>query len=295
MRLIKDIYVTLFGAGTSLATAWFLVYIETRYEIAIYTYSYWFALPLGAIAAGIVGGIGYYFGAKLVGHRPGPTLLPSVLLVSGATFFAIHYLIYDRLRTTGGLNYYLMERLGFSLRELPFFDYLDLSIRGTTLMFFGRGGTTQIGPLGAWGYAVATLQVIGFAAGGLSIYLYLRKLPYCFICSRYLRSQAKWTRYYRDSSELAIAAQVQNYHFERGELEEAIKAIVESGHSEQKSREAEGILQLWQCRSCGFHRLNFTARQKVNHHWQEIPELKLTCVESNDKTTLEAEFIAYSK
>jgi hypothetical protein len=295
MRFIKDIYVALFGAGTSLATAWLLAFIETHFNIAVYTYCFFFIIPLGAFAAGIMAAGGYYLGAKLVGHRPGPLLLLTMLLVSGATFFAVHYLVYDQLRAAGCVVYYQVEQNGWSLQDLSFFHYLDLNLRETTLVFFNKGSSVNTGPIGSWGYAMAALQVIGFTFGGLMVYIHLTELPYCFACSRYLRKRAKWVRYYRDPSELLNAVRLQSYHFERAELDEAIKTLLGSGHSRPKGAEAEATLQLRRCRGCGYHRLDFTARRKVINDWREVPELSMNCVESDDLTPLEAEVISYSK
>lgn len=94
-RTVQDLLVTAFGLATSVAIAVLLVLIEIRWELAIYTFTFWFIIPVGAIGAGLVAAGGYYLGARLFNHRPTSILLFNMLGISVGTFFLIHFLTYS--------------------------------------------------------------------------------------------------------------------------------------------------------------------------------------------------------
>ncbi len=69
-RIAKGLIVTIFGIATTVLTAAGLVYMELRYDCAIYGFVYAFVLPFGAFISGVVAASGYYIGSRLVSFRP---------------------------------------------------------------------------------------------------------------------------------------------------------------------------------------------------------------------------------
>ena len=45
-------------------------------------------------------------------------------------------------------------------------------------------------PLGAWGYGVRLLEVLGFVGGGIIVPAIFRAMPYCETCGRYMKTRA---------------------------------------------------------------------------------------------------------
>jgi hypothetical protein len=52
--------------------------MEKYGHFSFYTFSYWLIFPVGAICCGFVAAGGYYFGAKLLNHRPTPLIFFNV-------------------------------------------------------------------------------------------------------------------------------------------------------------------------------------------------------------------------
>ena len=69
-RTGEDFLVGGCGLATSLLTALILWYIEQRFGWALYSWTFWFVIPVGAFLAGFAGASGYYFGSWFFGHRP---------------------------------------------------------------------------------------------------------------------------------------------------------------------------------------------------------------------------------
>ena len=152
-RAIQDLTVSAFGLITSIITAIILIIIEVYFKLSLYTFMFWFIIPVGAIGAGFVAAGGYYLGARIFGHRPSPLILLNMVLISIGTFFLIHY-----------LSYITLDIDGIPVRTLvPFGTYLDTIITKTSMSIgFRFRSVAETGEVGSWGYAIAIIQVIGF-------------------------------------------------------------------------------------------------------------------------------------
>ncbi len=203
-RTGEDFLVALCGLVTSLLTALILWLIETRFGFAFYTWTFWFVIPAGALLSGFAGASGYYAGSWFFGHRPTRLLLLNIVAASIATFFLIYYLSYITLQIAGKqVSDYV-----------PFWQYLDIAIRSTSMEFRYRGAVKlgSTGELGSFGYVVSILQILGFAAGGFVVYAHLVSQPYCEKCSRYLSGKGRQARYTGDAEgQQAMVARVFEY------------------------------------------------------------------------------------
>jgi hypothetical protein len=253
------------GFVTSLLTALILWWVEARFGFALYTWMVWFVIPVGAILAGFAGASGYYAGALYFGHRPTRLLLLNIVLASIATFFLIYYLSYVSLQIEGK-----------QVRDyVSFPQYLDTAIRSTSLEFrlrVAKIGST--GELGAFGYVMAFLQVLGFAAGGFGIYGYLVSKPYCERCSRYFSGKGRQIRYAADSEGLqktvaGILEQMRN-----NAAAQAIEQHRGSGTpTPQKGDQLRSLFEVQHCKQCGQHWVKFTVEKKTGDNWKEVREL----------------------
>ena len=93
-RLSQDLLVTLFGALSSLLAAIVLAYCELQLNVAIYSFTAWLIIPIGAIGAGFVAASGYYIGSRIFNHKPDKTILLSMVMISFATYFLFNFLIF---------------------------------------------------------------------------------------------------------------------------------------------------------------------------------------------------------
>lgn len=262
----EDILVGLCGLVTSLVTAIILWFVEERFGFALYSWTFWFIVPVGALLSGFAGASGYYAGSWFFGHRPTRLLLVNIVVASLATFFLIYYLAYVTLQVEGKqVSDYI-----------PFWQYLDIAIRSTSMEFRYRGAVKigSTGELGSFGYVVSVLQILGFATGGFGVYAYLVSQPYCEKCSRYLSGKGKQVRYTGDAEGLqAVAARV--FEFVKGDaISSAIQQHRDFGTAKhEKDDHLRSVVEVRYCKKCGKHWVKFAVEKKSGDNWKEISEL----------------------
>jgi hypothetical protein len=265
-HLGKDLVVTACGLVTCGLTALILALVEEQWDVALYTFSLWFVIPVGALIAGFVGATGYYAGAKLFDHKPGTLLLVNIVVASVATFFLIHY-----------LEYATMEINGVALRErVPFLEYLDVMIRSTSMSVrAGRSSSvTNTGELGGWGYIPAILQVLGFAIGGFCVYAWLAGEAYCDACARYLTGGAKQTRFTGDADGFTAFMGRLGSLFEAGDFQGAIAEHRGFGTVKgDKEDHLRSTIEIRKCKACPTSWMHFTVEKKEGREWKNISEL----------------------
>ncbi len=186
--------VSLIGICSALITAIILASLEYYMEIAIYSFTFFFIVPVGAIGAGIVASSGYYLGAKVFNEKPVGGIAFNMIAASVGTYLIINY-----------ISYYSMEYDGKEIKNLvTFWEYLKIMIQETSISLYYRGHSSgsalQIGA--TLGYIYAALQILGFALGGFAVYVWLLKSPYCSNCSRYMKRTAIQERYTSYSKQL---------------------------------------------------------------------------------------------
>lgn len=258
----------LFGLVTSLLTALFLWWIEQEFQFAFYTWMFWFVIPVGAMLSGFAGASGYLLGAWLLGQRPTWLLLINILFASVATFLSIHYLAYITLEVEGKqVSDYI-----------PFLQYLDIETTSNSMEYRVHGakvGTT--GELGALGYGVAFLQIIGFAAGGFAVYGYLLSKPYCQKCSRYLRRKGMETRYTADPEGLQDSTAKIFEFLQSGAISHALEQQKNFGNAKhEKISHLRSVSEVRHCKQCGQHWVKFSVEKQSGDNWNEIPELTVS-------------------
>ncbi len=267
-KTLQDLVVSAFGATTSIATAIILFFIEVRFGFSLYTWIFFFVIPVGAMLSGFLAAGGYYLGARLFSLRPTPLILLNMVAISVGTFFLIHF-----------LGYAVLEVEGKQVSDyISFGTYLDILIRHQSVGFYFHAkevGST--GELGSWGYVYALLQIGGFAFGGFCVFGYLFLLPYCDTCSRYLSGRAKQERFAGDSDAFALMVGELATAFDAGRPQEAINqhaAIAETSH--RKELHLKSTLKLKKCRGCGKNWLGFSVQKSTGRDWKDINKLELS-------------------
>ena len=196
-------------------------------------------------------------------------MLLNVILVSVFTYFAVHY-----------LDYIALEIEDTPVREfLSFGEYMDISIRSTSMEFMRRGVATgaETGELGNLGYGIAALQVLGFAFGGLGVYGYLVSRPYCRRCSRFMFRKGLQTRYTDDPKGVqASTAQVYS-SIDSGDVRGAIQIHSLFGNREYaEDRYLRSWIEIMDCRQCGRHWAKYQVEKWARNDWKEIADLTVS-------------------
>ena len=152
---------------------------------------------------------------------------------------------------------------------------------GTQLGAGGGGKITQVGgSIDALGKGVANagtnslasmIAILGFALGGVVVYGLLRTLPYCEACGEFLAQKGAQTRYFL--TERALRNCVDDFHARMEEHQFADSILAHFGvGSGEKSHLSEfaSTIEIRECKSCHTHRMQFSARRKRGHNWQNI-------------------------
>jgi hypothetical protein len=264
-RTIQDLIVTGFGMITSVLTAIVLAASETKFSIALYSFTLWFVIPVGALLSGFAAASGYYFGARIFHHRPTRLLIFNVISVAVTTYFLLNY-----------LEYRFLDIKGQAVSELiPFGQYMDIMLSHQSLEFRIRGAKLgETGDLGSFGYVMAVLQIVGFAVGGLCVYTYLRAAPFCDRCNRYLKKTLSTVRYTSDASQLQVLYGNVVDHLKQGSPSSAVQLLSSFGQAKYTDgANLNGELKLWKCTNCPQEFVDFSINKWNGKDWKQIPEL----------------------
>ncbi len=270
-NIFKDVLITLFGAVTSLLTAFILYWVESRWSMSFYSLMIWFIIPAGAGVSGFAAASGYYFGARFFNHKPRKIILLNMLAVSFGTYLFIQYLDYSFLEVEGkSVAHYL-----------SFWEYLDISMTNTSVQIRAGRGHVKVGnavELQGLGYVYALLQVIGFALGSFVLHLYLSTRLYCEKCLRYFSSKGNASRYTDNKEALADFIKKAINLLEKHNLTEIISLHAEAGSSkcDLKKHYFKTDLNLKSCKECGKHHLSVNVFKKNGKDdWDEIHDLSI--------------------
>ena len=130
-----------------------------------------YVLPIGAILVGLVAGLGYGITSFMMGYKIGKWLLVSILMLQVIAYFAAQFLAFR------GMDL-VYEETGEPVAFTTWFHLTTITI-----------AFKKSGELGAWGYGVRALEIIGFALGGLIVPAVLMGKSYCEKCQRYMKTK----------------------------------------------------------------------------------------------------------
>jgi len=264
-KFIQDILVSTFGLISSLITALILAFVKLQFNFSIYSFMFWFIIPIGACFSGFAAATGYYFGSKLFNLKPSGMILLNIILISVGTFFVMNYLIYLGLNINGKQ---VSDYVSFS-------TFLDISIRNTSMGLL-RSRSAATGPLGSWGYVVAILQILGFAAGGLATFGWLSSIPYCDKCLKYFFSKGKQKRYFSDLESVRNQYEMLGEYIIRDDLKEALEKHRNEGtEAPWEISKLCSRIELNYCKSCKRHHLKYVISVLRGDDWKDIDDLKL--------------------
>ncbi|MBI4230486.1 MAG: hypothetical protein HY608_06590 [Planctomycetes bacterium] len=171
-----QMYVLLGGASTSVGalslTGW-LARSTGDFNVMGWYANY--IIPIGPILVGLVAGSGYGIASWIRGVKITRGLLAAVLLLQCATYA---YAQFDEYRTFAPAYE--------DGTPVPFTTYYDFVTRSIAF----QSGAKEGKPLGAIGYGVRFLELLGFVFGAVFAPIVLKSKPYCERCSRYMKTRA---------------------------------------------------------------------------------------------------------
>jgi hypothetical protein len=127
------------------------------------------------LLVGMVASLGFGITSYVTGTKITGTLLLSSLLLLIAGYGLAQWLEFRHV--VAGLP---------DGDDVSFWAYYDSVTRSFA---WKRHGGQRGDPLGGLGYALRSLEVVGFVLGGVLAPLGLRKMPYCDVCGVYKRSR----------------------------------------------------------------------------------------------------------
>jgi hypothetical protein len=259
--IIQDLIVTAFGFVTSWATAYALVYFEHEHQVSIYAWLYAFIIPVGAILSGFVAATGYWIGARVFNHRPTKSILWNMVTVSILTFFMIHEQGHD-----------LAVKRGYPKGYWTYLQEVTESMSYSS----GRGSSKTAGePLGALGYGVVALEILGFTFGAFAVYGVLRSRQYCEPCSKYFSKKGQRLHHLADLNQLNILAQKFHQAMSEQRYQEAINEYCAQPKAKMWKKSVMSTLQLFYCKNCGKHQIVFSASTRNGNQWAPVTQLAL--------------------
>ncbi|MBV9227030.1 MAG: hypothetical protein JOY85_23590 [Acidobacteriaceae bacterium] len=246
-------------------TALLLALIEFKFGIALYSFMWWFVIPVGALLAGFAAASGYYFGAKTFHHRPTRLLVFNMISVAVTTYFVINY-----------LNYSLLQIDGHPASSLVSFgQYMDVLLSHQSLALRIRGAKVgETGDLGAFGYIVALLQILGFAVGGLAVYGNLRSNPYCGKCNKYLKVISSIMRHASDAEQIQRVYNRVLTELQNGNSLQAVSSLAEFGTkaSIPSTMPLRAEVTLYRCVCCPQEFVKASLCTHNGRDWNSVPE-----------------------
>ncbi len=228
----------------------------TGYDLS--TFSLWLVIPAGAIFTGLAASSGYYFGSIYLHTQARWYVALQTVVVAALTYLLIQY-----------LQYYFFTLDGAPVRDRVSFETFEQIALTHQQIHLGRG-MMNVGEVGSLGYGLAALDLLGFLAGGVVLYLILRRRATCKTCPRYLHTRAVKHRRFNDFQQ---ASSYYDGLFDKPVNDPAFAAqAVIAGSSAKAKKGAINIkTSIMECPECSRQRW-FDAVQMFNgRDWRDIP------------------------
>ena len=98
---MRDFGTHLLGLITTIITIVICVWVELNSDFVIYSFTFFFIIPVGACLVGLGSASGYYIGAKLFHLPTSKTLTYGILFNAASSFYLLYYIPYYFLEING--------------------------------------------------------------------------------------------------------------------------------------------------------------------------------------------------
>ena len=184
----RSIYPVLFAGGLTTALALggnYFLGVATDGEHDVMGLYANLIIPVGPLIVGLVAGIGYGVMSWLTGVKITGKLLWMVVLCQFLAYVLAQWLSFQpliRMAREAGLDISFQD----SLRA--FVAWFDEVTRSFEMIDQGKEAT-GVG-MGAWGYGIRFLEVVGFVGGGVVVPAITKTAPYCDRCQVYKKQKS---------------------------------------------------------------------------------------------------------
>jgi hypothetical protein len=223
----KLLFVTVCGLCTSLLLGTILAAVEIFTGWALYSFTFWFVIPAGAVATGIGAAGGMFYSARWVHYFPRFLFFVSSIAIAVGTLAYIHFIVWNGTVIDGTP---LHEIIGYT-------DYLNwVSHHSNIVTKYNATKPVDLGETASFVYFA--IQTLGFMFGGLCLFAFLYDQPYCHESGTYKRLSGVVELYERNPLSLENQVKVIKSLLEQGRHSEAIsrhpfrQSLAKRGHSE---------------------------------------------------------------
>jgi hypothetical protein len=118
------------------------------------------------------------------------------------------------------------------------------------------------------------LQTLGFALGGILVYVHLRSITYCKDCMLLLSKKGEKTRYFSRSRDMHLSVDEVLTKLRDKQLQQAIHAHLAKGVDHDGNwSEYCSTIEIQRCLQCRSHVMDFRAKHKEDKGWKSIQVL----------------------
>jgi hypothetical protein len=123
-------------------------------------------------------------------------------------------------------------------------------------------------------WILLALQTMGFALGGILVYVHLRSITYCKNCMLLLSKKGEKTRYFSRSRDMRVAVDEVLSKARDKQLQQAIHAHAAKG-AEKDGNWSEycSTIEIQRCLQCRTHVMDFRTKHKGDKGWKPIDVL----------------------
>jgi len=227
------------GVVSGLIVAAIMAVIALKLHQALWAFSFFLVIPVGAIITGWVASLGHLIAFRQYPYRPGRWFIAGVMAVSVATYFAIRYIDYSLWQVNGR---HVSTLISFG-------RYMDIAIRNAR---FGILEVGTVGRVGLFGYFLMARDIAGFAIGSFFACYAILSLPFCTSCERRLHTAKTAIANTRTMSSLKEAYDPACELLGRGNIEGAVQWIVAEGAKVRRPSDSvfRLKLRLLDCNRC---------------------------------------------
>lgn len=227
LESFKLLFVSVCGLCTSLVLGTILAAIEILSGWALYSFTLWLVVPVGAIATGTGAAGGLFYAARWVHYYPRFLFFLSSVTIATGTLAAIHFIVWNGTTVDGAP---LRETIGYA-------DYLNWVSHHSSIVT--KHNATKPVDLGEnVSFVYFTIQTLGFMCGGICLFGLLRNQPYCHESGTYKRKSGVAELYERNPATMESHVKIVKLLLEQGRHAEAVarhpfrQSLAKRGHGE---------------------------------------------------------------
>lgn len=237
------------GLLWAVVLAWILSFIETRWEVSLFGLYVWFIIPVGALGCGAAAAAGYYAMCRLLDIKPGVGTGVALPLVIALVVYAM----------TNYFNYRYLAPSGLSFLDF----YRDVLVNARYALTSSSDGST----VGAFGYGLAALEVLGAAGGSWLAANSLSDRHYCEGCGRYLDRDGIESVWIDEPATNDWACRGVSQALDAGDEAGARSVMAQVPEPKRRHRHFQLSLADWSCPSCHRRWLQAVGKRRKGNNW----------------------------